>query len=257
MGEILDPTDRAKDAAARRALELVEDGMDLGLGTGSTAVFMVRRLGRMVREDGLRVRAVATSTRTAELARSCGVDVTTLDEVPQLDLTLDGADEFDPALNLIKGAGGALLREKIVAAASDRMVVMADASKAVATLGAFTLPVEVVPFGARATEEAIRTALATLDVDGREMTWRQDGAERFRTDEGNLILDLDLGRIGDAPAVSRTLLAIPGVVETGLFLGLCDAVVIGASDGSAELRRAGKSPRAGATGDGVHAGIAG
>ncbi|MES2667607.1 MAG: ribose-5-phosphate isomerase RpiA, partial [Pseudomonadota bacterium] len=151
----LSPIDKAKFVAARRAVEFVEDGMKLGLGTGSTAAWMVRCLGERVREEGLRVIGVPTSTRTAQLARQVGIQIATLDEVKWLDLTIDGADEFDPGLNLIKGGGAALLQEKIVATASDQMVVIADAAKEVTQLGAFPLPVEVIPFGWQTTKALI------------------------------------------------------------------------------------------------------
>ena len=234
-----DPIEMAKAAAARRAVEYVEDGMRVGLGTGSTANWMVRRLGERVREEGLRVTGVATSTRTAALARDCGIPLATLDELRWLDLTIDGADEVDPALALVKGAGGALLREKIVATASDMMVVIADASKIVDRLGAFPLPVEVVPFGWRTTQALVEECLVGLDVGARAVALRQSGEAPERTDEGNLILDLRLGRIGDARELALVLNQVPGVVENGLFLDLCDVVVVGAPDGTTTLRAAG------------------
>ena len=235
MTEDLSPVDRAKVAAARRAADLVEDGMRVGLGTGSTAAWLVRCLGEAV-AAGTRLTGVPTSRRTAELAREVGIEVVTLDEARWLDVTIDGADEFDGALNLIKGGGGALLHEKIVATASDRMVVIADAGKAVPTLGAFPLPVEVIPFGWQTTRALIEEALAGLDVAGREITIRTNGAAPFVTDEGNHILDLHLGRIGDPHRLSAALNALPGVVENGLFLDICDTVVVGHEDGRAELR---------------------
>jgi ribose 5-phosphate isomerase A len=229
-------SDRAKAAAAQSSIGFVEDGMKLGLGTGSTAALMVRALAERVRAEGLTLTCVATSTRTAEQAREEGLTVVSLDEAGWLDLTIDGADEFDADLSLIKGGGGALLQEKIVAAASDRMIVITDASKEVKTLGAFPLPVEVIPFGWTATQTLIGEKLEEADVMGTEVTRRMDGSEPFRTDEGNFILDLALGRIGDARALSLGLNQIPGVVENGLFLGLCDAVVIGHGDGRVETR---------------------
>ena len=230
------PADLAKYVSARRALDFVEDGMRLGLGTGSTAAWMVRALGARIRREGLRVTGVPTSTRTAELARACGVPVVTLEEAKWLDLTIDGADEFDPGLGLVKGGGGALLHEKIVAAASDRMVVITDRSKQVDHLGAFPLPVEVIPFGWQATRTLIETCLAGMDVDARQVTVRQGDDGPYRTDEGNLILDLQLRRIGAPEDLGRALNQIPGVVENGLFLGLCDVVVMGDADGNVELR---------------------
>ncbi|MCC7320877.1 MAG: ribose-5-phosphate isomerase RpiA [Rubellimicrobium sp.] len=232
----LSPIDTAKFAAARRAARLVESGMKVGLGTGSTAAWLVRSLGEMVRDEGLRFRAVATSSRTAALARECGIEVVSLDEAGWLDLTIDGADEFDGALNLIKGGGGAHLREKVVATASDRMVVIADAGKEVETLGAFPLPVEVIPFGWRTTRALIEEMLVGLDVLGRGAALRMNGDEPFVTDEGNHIIDLHLNRIGNPRQLALVLNQIPGVVENGLFIDIADAVVIGHGDGRVEMR---------------------
>ncbi|SFD50082.1 ribose-5-phosphate isomerase RpiA [Roseivivax sediminis] len=236
MSAELSPIDKAKFVAARRAADFVEDGMRVGLGTGSTAAWLVRCLGEMVRENGLRIRGVPTSSRTASLARDEGIEVITLDEARWLDITIDGADEFDGALNLIKGGGGALLQEKIVATASDRMVVIADAAKEVAHLGAFPLPVEVVPFGWRTTEALVAEALESMDVMGRETALRMNGTEPYVTDEGNYILDLRLGRIGNARQLALVLNQMPGVVENGLFIDICDTVVVGHGDGRLELR---------------------
>ncbi len=216
----LSPIDRAKYVASRRSVDFVEDGMKLGLGTGSTAAWMVRCLAERVREEGLKVTCVSTSTRTAALGRELGLKVVTMDEVTWLDLTIDGADEIDPALNLIKGGGAALLQEKIVATASDRMIVIADAAKEVATLGAFPLPVEVVPFGWKTTQALIEETLFSLDVSERSSTLRlQDGAP-LRTDEGHFILDLHLQRIGNPRQLALVLNQIPGVVENGLFVDI-------------------------------------
>lgn len=228
----LSPADTAKDAAARAAIALVQDGMRLGLGTGSTAVFMVRRLAERVRAEGLRLRCAATSRATCDLAESLGVRIEELDAIGWLDLTIDGADEIDPDLNLIKGGGGAHLREKITAAASDRMVVVADPSKVVEQLGAFHLPVEVIPFGMEATRIHIQRLLDSLDLSHRPMLLRQRDGQGFRTDEGNVILDLSLDAIPDCEALAEGLSAIPGVVEHGLFLGMCDLALIGSPDGS-------------------------
>ncbi|ABD56092.1 ribose-5-phosphate isomerase RpiA [Jannaschia sp. CCS1] len=232
----LSPIDRAKYVAARRAVEYVEDGMRVGLGTGSTAAWMVRCLGELVRDEGMQITGVATSTRTADLARDVGVTVKTLDDVRWLDLTIDGTDEYDPNLNLIKGGGGALLHEKVVATASDQMVVIADPTKQVDTLGAFPLPVEVIPFGWQTTKALIEEMLSNLDVLGRSASLRLSGAEPFRTDEGNLILDLHLRRIAQPAQLSLVLNQIPGVVENGLFLDICDVLVIGNADGTVEVR---------------------
>lgn len=232
----LTPIDRAKFAAARRAVDLIEDGMKLGLGTGSTAAWMVRALAERVRDENLRLTCVPTSSRTADLGRELGLKIVTLDEAGWLDLTIDGTDEFDADLNLIKGGGGALLMEKIVATASDRMVVITDASKEVKTLGAFPLPVEVVPFGWQASRMLIEELLSAMDVMGTQATLRMNGSRPYVTDEGNHILDLSLGRIGNPRQVAMALNQVPGVVENGLFIDICDAVVIGFGDGRVEMR---------------------
>jgi len=232
----LSPVDAAKFIAARKALDYVEDGMRLGLGTGSTAAWLVRLLGEAVREEGLRITAVPTSTRTADLAREVGVPISTLDDVRWLDLTIDGADEFDPDLNLIKGGGGALLQEKIVATASDQMIVITDASKQVDRLGAFPLPVEIVPFGWQTTKALIEESLMGLDVMGRQASLRLDRDAPFITDEGHYILDLHLRRIGQPRQLALVLNQVPGVVENGLFIDICDRIVIGHGDGRVEVR---------------------
>ncbi len=228
----LSPTDTAKNAAAIAAVALVQDGMRLGLGTGSTAVFMVRRLAERVQAEGLQMRYAATSQATADLAESLGLKIEALDDIGWLDMTLDGADEVDPDLNLIKGGGAALLREKIVACASDRMVVMADGGKVVETLGAFMLPVEVIPFGWQTTRQLVLRVLADLDLADRAVVRRMRDGAPVLTDEGNYILDLALEAIPDPAALSVSLNALPGVVENGLFLGICDLAIIGKPDGS-------------------------
>ena len=232
----LSPIDKAKFVAARRAADFVEDGMRVGLGTGSTAAWLVRCLGELAREDGLRFRGVPTSTRTAELARGVGIEVISLDEAKWLDLTIDGADEFDADLSLVKGGGGALLQEKIVATASDQMIVIADAAKDVQHLGAFPLPVEVIPFGWQSSQALLEEVLVSMDVMGREASLRMNGARPFVTDEGNYILDLHLGRIGNARELAMVLNQVPGVVENGLFIDICDKVVVGYGDGRVETR---------------------
>lgn len=232
----LSPIDKAKFVAAKRAAQYVEDGMRVGLGTGSTAAWLVRCLGEMVRDDGLKIKGVPTSVRTAQLARDVGIDVISLDEAKWLDLTIDGADEFDADLNLIKGGGGALLQEKIVATASDMMVVIADVGKEVETLGAFPLPIEVIPFGWQTTKALLEETLISLDVLGREATLRMNGATPFITDEGNHILDLHLKRIGNARQMAMVVNQMPGVVENGLFIDICDVVVVGYGDGRVEVR---------------------
>lgn len=232
----LSPIDKAKFVAAKRAADFVEDGMRVGLGTGSTAAWLVRCLGEMVRDEGLKIRGVPTSTRTAELAREVGINVISLDEAKWLDLTIDGADEFDGDLNLIKGGGGALLQEKIVATASDQMIVIADIGKEVERLGAFPLPIEVIPFGAEVTRGLVEELLGAFDVMGRNTTIRMSGDQPFRTDEGNFIIDLHLGRIGNPRQLALMLNQVPGVVENGLFVDICDRVVIGHADGRVEVR---------------------
>ncbi|WP_420003406.1 ribose-5-phosphate isomerase RpiA [Arenibacterium sp. LLYu02] len=236
MSGDLSPIDKAKFVAAKRASEMVESGMRVGLGTGSTAAWLVRCLGELVREDGLKFHGVPTSTRTAELAREVGIPILSLDEAKWLDLTIDGADEFDRDLNLIKGGGGALLQEKIVATASDRMVVIADKAKEVANLGAFPLPIEVIPFGWQTSQALVEETLISMDVMGRTSTLRMNGASPYVTDEGNHILDLHLTRIGNPRQLALVLNQIPGVVENGLFIDICDTVVIGYGDGKVEVR---------------------
>lgn len=232
----LSPIDKAKFVAAKRAVDFVEDGMRVGLGTGSTAAWMVRCLGELVRQDGLKIKGVPTSTRTAALAREVGIEVISLDQARWLDLTIDGADEFDGDLNLIKGGGGALLQEKIVATASDQMIVIADIGKEVETLGAFPLPIEVIPFGWQTTRALVEEMLISMDVLGRDVTLRMNGDRPFITDEGNHILDLHLNRIGNPRQLAMVLNQVPGVVENGLFIDICDIVIVGYGDGRVETR---------------------
>lgn len=232
----LSPIDKAKFVAAKRAVDFVQTGMKVGLGTGSTAAWMVRCLGERVREEGLKVVGVPTSTRTAELARQVGIKVVSLDDAKWLDLTIDGADEFDPNLALIKGGGAALLQEKIVATASDQMIVIADAAKEVAQLGTFPLPVEVIPFGWQTTKALIEETLVAMDVMGRDVTLRMNGESPLVTDEANYLLDLHLRRIGNPRQLALVLNQIPGVVENGLFIDICDIVIIGHSDGRVTVR---------------------
>jgi ribose 5-phosphate isomerase A len=220
-----------KHEAARRALELVQPGMKLGIGTGSTARHFVDLLGERVR-GGLAIIGVPTSETTATLARAAGITLATLEDYPELDLTIDGADEVDGALRLIKGGGGALLREKIVAAASKRMVVIADASKHVVRLGAFPLPVEVVPFGLAATRRHIEQVAAGLNCRGPiELRHKPAGGAVFVTDGGHYILDCAFGAIADPEALAAALNAIPGIVEHGLFIGVASAAILAGSDG--------------------------
>jgi ribose 5-phosphate isomerase A len=228
--------DELKRQAAARALEFVKSGMKLGLGTGSTAKHFVELLGERVR-DGLDVIGVPTSEATRNDAIRCGVRLTTLDKVDRLDLTVDGADEIDPALNLIKGGGGALLREKIVAAASDRMIVIADDTKWVDTLGRFPLPIEVIPFGLGATQWAIGKVFADCGVSGQLVMRKGRDGHVFVTDGGHWIVDAHLGRIPDAPRLAHSLGLIPGVVEHGLFIGLASVAMLAGSQGIRVVER--------------------
>jgi ribose 5-phosphate isomerase A len=218
-----------KIEAARVALEHVADGMRLGIGTGSTAEEFVRLLAKKV-AAGMNIIGVPTSERTAALCRELGVPLSTLDETPELDLTIDGADEIGPELALVKGGGGALLREKIVASASAGMVVIADETKMVETLGRFPLPIEVNPFGLKATELAIARVAEGLGLKG-PLTLRMTQDTPFVTDGGHFILDASFGRIPDPRALSIGLHAVPGVVEHGLFLGLAKTAIVAGADG--------------------------
>lgn len=235
MPQDLSPIDKAKFVAAKTACHYVKSGMKVGLGTGSTAAWLVQCLGEKVRDEGLRIQGVPTSTRTAQLAREVGIEVVSLDEAKWLDLTIDGADEYDGDFNLIKGGGGALLQEKIVATASDQVIIIADVSKKVETLGSFPLPVEVIPFGWQTTKTLIEETLIGLDVLGQNTQLRMNGDAPFITDEGNYILDLNLIRISNAKQVSLVLNQIPGVVENGLFIDICDTVIVGYGDGRVEV----------------------
>jgi ribose 5-phosphate isomerase A len=222
--------DAQKRAAAARAVEFVRPGMRLGLGTGSTAKHFVELLAERVRA-GLDVIAVPTSEGTRRDAERLGVPLTSLDEAPQLDLTVDGADEIAPDLSLIKGGGGALLREKIVAAASARMIVIADGSKWVSMLGRFPLPIEVVPFGLGATRRAVEAAAAAAGCPGPALLRRDKDGHAFVTDGGHWILDAALERIADPVSLADRLDGIAGVVEHGLFVGLAHAAVVADSNG--------------------------
>jgi ribose 5-phosphate isomerase A len=225
-----------KRQAAARALEDVRDGMRVGLGTGSTARHFVELLGERVRA-GLRIVGVPTSEATRLDAERQGIPLTTLDEVDSLDLTVDGADEIDHALCLIKGGGGALLREKIVASASSRMIVIADSSKWVETLGQFPLPVEVVPFGLAVTQRAMSGAFAQCGVSGQMVLRRAKDGHVFVTDGGHWIVDAHLSRIVDAQRLAGNLNGIPGVVEHGLFIGLASMVVLASAEGIRVVER--------------------
>ena len=222
--------DELKRQAAARALDFVQSGMRLGLGTGSTAKHFVELLGARVRE-GLDIIGVPTSEATRADAIRCGIALTTLDEIDRLDLTVDGADEIDPDLNLIKGGGGALLREKIVAAASERMIVIADDSKWVEALGRFPLPIEVIPFGLPVTQRSIGKAFAECGVSGQMAVRKGADGHVFVTDGGHWIVDAHLGRITDPPRLAQSLTLIPGVVEHGLFIGLASIALLAGFEG--------------------------
>ena len=232
------PSPKARVAA--RALAFVEPGMRLGLGTGSTAAIFVDLLGERVKA-GLDIVGVPTSERTRKQAEGLGIRLATLDEMPELDLTIDGADAFDPQLRLVKGGGGALLREKIVAAASRRMIVIADSDKRVDHLGRFPLPIEVVPFGLGSTRLKVERAAEGTGARG-EIRLRTDPAgETILTDGGHFILDCHFGLIPDPDRLAAVLGDIPGVVEHGLFIGLASAVVTDTAEGTLVIDRAGST----------------
>jgi ribose 5-phosphate isomerase A len=222
-----------KKAVAAKALEYVKDGMKLGLGSGTTAEVFLDMLAPRIR-GGMKLLCVPTSERTATYARKLGLTLSTLDEQAPLDLTIDGADEADRNLNLIKGGGGMLLREKIVAAASKSMLVIADESKLVPQLGRFPLPVEVIEFGHKSTAARLQAAFAALGYANIPMTLRQKDGAPFKTDSGNVIYDCAFGQIKDAPKLATAILAIPGVVEHGLFIGIAKTLLI-AGPGEVEV----------------------
>jgi len=222
--------DAQKRAAAARALDFVRPGMRLGLGTGSTAWHFIELLAERV-HTGLDVLAVATSEATRAHADRLGIPLTSLDATPELDLTVDGADEIAPDLTLIKGGGGALLREKVVASVSARMVVIADESKWVETLGRFPLPIEIVPFGATATRRAVEAAAAALGCPGPAPLRADKHGHAFVTDGGHWLLDAQLQRIVDPPALAARLSRIPGVMEHGLFIGIARTAILAGANG--------------------------
>ena len=225
-----------KRQAAERAVAAIKDGMVVGLGTGSTAAQFVDLLGQRVRE-GLNVTCVPTSETTRAQAERLGVALASLDDVPFLDLTVDGADELDCHLRLIKGGGGALLREKIVAVASERMIVIADASKRVATLGTFPLPIEVVRFGLAATHNLVSAMAADAGCSGEIKLRLGNDGQPFVTDCGNVLFDCAFGRIDNPEALDQALKGVPGVVENGLFLGIADAAIIAGPEGVSVIER--------------------
>ena len=231
----LSESEKSKFTAAKLAAAYIKSGMTVGLGTGSTAEWLVRHLGTMVVEEGLDIVAVPTSFRTAELAISLGIKTITLEEAIWLDLTIDGTDEFDKNFNLIKGGGGALLREKIVATASRKVIVIADKSKDVTKLGNFALPIEIIPFGSRSTQILIEAKLKNLGYKAFDIKLRQKEGVSFVTDEGNYILDTHLGEISNPKKLTEDLNNIPGVVENGLFVDICETVIVGSGNGVGEV----------------------
>jgi ribose 5-phosphate isomerase A len=222
--------DLEKEAAARASLRFIQDGQVVGLGTGSTAAYFIQLLGEQVK-NGLRIRGIPSSDRSREQAASLGIPLTTLDECQQIDVTVDGADEVDPQLRLIKGGGGALLREKIVASATRQYVIITDATKRVPVLGKFPLPVEVIKFAQAVVKKRIEALGAAVEL-------RRDAAGKlYLTDENNYILDCRFGQIPDADGLARKLSAMPGVVEHGLFIGMASVVLVAEGSEVVELRR--------------------
>jgi ribose 5-phosphate isomerase A len=223
--------EQMKRLACERAAQEVQDGMLLGLGTGTTVYYFLHELGRMVRQ-GLRIVGVPTSVQTTHIATQLAIPLSTLDEHPRLDLVVDGADEVDDDLNLVKGAGGALLREKIVASSADRLLIVVDDSKLVHQLGERSaIPVEVVPFGASATIRALEV------LGARVVLWRDTNGQLWHSDNGNYVLDCHFGPLDDPVALQHQLLSIPAVIDSGLFIGLTDTVIVGQEGGVRLLGR--------------------
>jgi ribose 5-phosphate isomerase A len=221
--------DQEKEAAARASLRFIKDGQVVGIGTGSTAAHFIQLLGEQVK-NGLRVRGIPTSDHSRQQAAALGIPIATLDECPEIDVTVDGADEVDPELRLIKGGGGALLREKIVASASKQVVIIADATKRVPVLGRFPLPVEVIKF-------AQAVVLGKIEALGAKVSLRrQADGKPFLTDENNHILDCSFGQISDVEKLARQLSDMPGVVEHGLFIGMASVVLVADESEIVELR---------------------
>lgn len=245
MASLESAAEKSKRAAGRRAVDFVSDGMRLGLGTGSTVAHFLTALGERVRE-GLNVVGVPTSERTLKAARDLGIPVSTLDETPELDLVVDGADEFDDQLRLIKGGGGALLREKIVASASRRMIVIADGSKKVAKLGRFPLPVEISPFGVETIKRNVAEAAGRAGCAGLLTVRPGADGHPFVTDGGHYILDCAFGAIDDPERLAAELSAVPGVLGHGLFIGMADLVILAAGEIVEEIsKQGGKSAASG------------
>jgi len=222
----------AKKRVALEAVKHVEDGFVVGLGSGSTAAYVIQEIGRLIRQDGLRVLGVPSSSQAMLLAVRSGIPITTLDEHPSLDLAIDGADEVDKKLDMIKGGGGALTREKIVASAAKQVVIVVDETKLVEKLGSFKVPVEVLPF-------SLATATAGITKLGGKPLLREGKGKvgAVVTDNGNYIIDVDFGPIADAEELNQRLKLIPGVIETGLFIGIADIVYLGKKDGIVKLEK--------------------
>ena len=231
----IDKSASSKRDAAEYALGLVRDGMRLGLGTGTTADFFIDGLARRVIDEGLSLSMVATSHRTRTRAEQAGLKLSDLNDLRTLDLTIDGTDEIDIHFNLIKGGGGALLREKIVAQASKEMIVIADQCKRVESLGKFPLPIEIDRFGAQATSDMIRSCLHQLGFHDCRQEFRRSGDSLVVTDGGHYIIDAELLRIDHPTELAIELNQIPGVVETGLFVGICDLAVLGRGNGEVDV----------------------
>ncbi len=222
--------DQEKEAAARASLRFVKSGQIVGLGTGSTAAYFIRLLGEQVK-NGLKIRGIPTSDRSGEQAASLGIPLTTLDECPEIDVTVDGADEVDPELRLIKGGGGALLREKIVASATRQLVIIADETKRVPVLGRFPLPVEVIKFAQAVVQKKIEALGAMVSLR------KEADGKLYLTDENNHILDCRFEQIPDADSLARQLSDMPGVVEHGLFIDMASIVLVASGKEIVELRR--------------------
>lgn len=218
-----------KQLAAEKSIEFIKDGMTLGLGTGSTVSFLVKKLAELVKQ-GLQVKCVSTSEQTSELAKSLGIEILNLNEVDHIDLTIDGADEVDKNLNGIKGGGGALLFEKIVASASQKVIWIVDSSKYVSKLGKFPLPIEVIPFGSN-------HLLKRFTDSGFNPTIRKNGSEIYKTDSGNKIIDLQLNEIEDSLKLEQKIKLIPGVVEVGLFNNIANMVIVGKENSTEIISR--------------------
>ena len=226
---------QAKLSAAMSAVDYIEDGMTVGLGSGSTSAWMVEYLAKRIAKENLSIKGVPTSIATKKLAETRGISLTTLDQVDALDLTIDGTDECDKNYNLIKGGGAALLYEKIVAKASKKVIIIADVSKYVNNLGSFPLPVEVIEFGWRFSKTQIELKLWQLGYCNFKIELRMNDKSALKTDEGNLILDVKLFEIKNPAKLTQELNSIPGVVENGLFVDICNILILGNANGDVEV----------------------